>query len=358
MSIDFMLPPGRIVQGTPLRGYDRNRKGVEYVVKTGPNAGQKYKKFNMSVAYPKQWPADAAGQHAAAEFNAFYGSLLTEGKTGYPQFFGPDGALRNPSFSLKIIDGDGYDAEGKPNFEKEGFAGHWVVRFESNGIAPKLVYQGQYVTNEDFVKCGWYVRVFGNIKHNSGPSGPSESPGVYVTHTAVELIGAGKEITTGTNGVAVFAAAPVGYMPAGMSAVPLPSMSSSAGAGPAVLPAPQAMPSHAPGLGVQQPLTQSLAALATPTPPALGMAAQPNHAFVAAARGAVVAPVAGPGGIPALGAAPGLPALGGLPALAPLAPVVPQYQMTAAAGGTTREQAHAQGYSDEQLISAGYMVQV
>lgn len=97
-------------------------------------------------------------------------------------------------------------------------------------------------------------------------------------------------------------------------------------------PAPQAMPPGA-GAGGQQP---------APAPSPGGPPVQPAHDIVNGAPGAV------PGGDPST-MAPGTPA--------PPASAAPTYQMTPKAGGITREQFHAQGWTDDLMIQHGYMVQ-
>lgn len=85
---------------------------------------------------------------------------------------------------------------------------------------------------------------------------------------------------------------------------------------------------------------------------AFGGAAPPAPAVVAPVAAAVVAPVAAQPAVVAPIAAIVQPA----PDM--LQPVQPVYHMTAAANGATREQYHAVGNTDEQLIAAGMMVQV
>ena len=50
------------------------------------------------------------------------------------------------------------------------------------------------------------------------------------------------------------------------------------------------------------------------------------------------------------------PAAAPAPNAAPAAPAAPAYQMTAAANGLTREQYHASGWTDEQLLAQGLMI--
>lgn len=330
---EFATPVGRLVQGSVLRGNTKNRKGETLTDKSG-NARTNY---FLALAFPKT----AAGAGGAWwNEGEFFASIYREGMRGYPQFFNPDGSCKKRDFSWKVIDGDGIDDDGNPNNQKAGFAGHWVVRF-SNGFCPKLWMNGGYVVNEQAVKTGYFVRVFGDMKDNS----PSESPGVYLNHSGVEFVAYGEEIVSGPDlGAMVRAAGAVTALPAGATLTPpTPQHSAMPNAGgPAAMPAmpgvggPTAMP-QMPAVQQQQPAMPGLPPMpgSMPTPSNL----TPNHAFVQNAIG--------PGAMPAMPQ---------MPAMTPPPPAAPVYAMTAAAGGFTREQWHANGTTDEQLLQAGYMI--
>ncbi len=171
MTTNFTTPVGRLVQGDVFRPRDRDQQGNPLTVKTGPNAGQPRVDYFIALAIPKtdpQWPA----------FNAL---LDAEAKAAWPQ-----GQHASPKFSNKIADGDGLDDNGKPNSEKPGFAGCWVVKF-SSGFAPALWARSKVlpehlrgpdpegfiqVTDPSVLKRGYYIRVAGNVASNQNQQRP------------------------------------------------------------------------------------------------------------------------------------------------------------------------------------------
>ena len=154
----------------------------------------------------------------------------------------------NPNFAFKVTDGDGYDKKGNHNAAKEGFAGHWVLRFSSQFL-PKRFYQGQTradqeITQPGVIKRGDWVRVLFTAAGN----GSTQSPGLFVRGSAVELFFEGKAIVSasaGPDAATGLASGPaVSYVPEGATVVQAP-----VNAMPPATPAPQQAPA-APG---QQP---------------------------------------------------------------------------------------------------------
>lgn len=356
--IDFLSPVGRLVQGHPMEGQTKDSKGVPYTIKTGQNAGQPTTKYFVALAIPKNSP----------EWPEFYAKLDQAARSGYPQFFqGPVGAdgrptCSHPRMTYKVSDGDGIDSNGKPNNQKPGWAGCWVVKFASN-FKPRSFNYGKYdptqeITDPNAIKRGWWCRVGGTIEANIG----SDVPGVYVNLGMFELTSTqGDIIVSGPDASEVFSrAAPAlppgvvagnhhapslpgaGGAPAGMPGLPgaaapvtaLPGMGAPAGMpgmpGAAVPPA-AGLPAGMPAAGMPA------------LPGTSGAAVQPNQGFVHGAIGGAV-----PGAVAMLG----MPALPAQPAVA----AQPVYQMTPASQGFTREQFLAQGYTDQALIDNGFMV--
>lgn len=335
-SLEFTTPIGRFVQGDLFKGSDKDRKGNPYIIKNGPNKGQQTTRYFFAVAFAK---TDQA-------FMQLWQQLAALARQGYPQHFDGNGNCTHPRFAWKIVDGDGVDDEGKPNSAKEGFAGHWVMKF-SGSFAPKVFHAGKYdpmqqVQDPNQVKRGWFVRVAGNAAPNIG----SEVPGLYMNASLVSIEAAGPEITSGPDANAAFAQ-PAGPLPVGATAVP---MSPQPGAAPAMQ-IPQTMMANAPAIVPQ------------------GMPANPIG-------GAMPQPIIPAANTPAPGAAPAMPvssAAPALPAAMPQQAVAPnpafvqnvaammQQQaaptrtlvMTPAAMGVTREQFHQQGYGDDAIVAAG-----
>lgn len=303
MSTEFITPVGRIVQGNPMEKQTTDQQGKPLTIKTGPNAGQPTQSYFVALAFAKNDPA----------WPAFHEVLRNTARTAWPQFFDAAGNCTNPSLSMKIIDGDGVDRQGQPWSAKEGFAGHWVVRFAST-FAPKCFHVGKYdpmqqIQDPAAIKRGWYGRVSGTVAGNNN----AQNPGIYVNLSLFELSAEGVEIVSGPQASTVFGAS-TPALPAGAS--PLRNVPPAVGA-----PALPATPA-APGPGAPAP---TFTAPGLPTSPAVPVAS----GFAAG----IAAPPAPP-----------TPASSG-----------PVYTMLPAAQGFTREQYHAQGWTDDALVSGGMM---
>lgn len=319
----FTTPAGRLVQGDPFVPQTKDRKGELRVVKSGPNKGQPAPQTFIAVAFPKTAPDPATGvvvEGRNPAFEAFYGVLDRVARQEWPQFF-PAGATRasHPKFTMKLKDGDGIDDNGKQNAEKEGFAGHWVVSFASS-YSPKVVRPAgngvwETVTDPAALKRGYYVRVAGSATGNDS----TDTPGLYVNLDMVEIVGYGPEIVSGPDAATVFGQPAA--LPPGASATPI------AGPGPAAPPpAGGAAPlAPTPGAVATASPAAALPVSASPTP------ATPNASFMAPTPGGAAPPPPGGGAIPTP-------------------------QMTAAANGLTREQYHASGWTDDQLVAQGLMI--
>jgi len=242
------------------------------------------------------------------------------------------------SFAWKITDGDSTEPnkKGKIPANNPHYVGHWVLWF-SQGWQPKLVNADgtQELTDPNAIKTGYFVRVMFECTGNGSPT----SPGVYLNPAAVALMYVGEVIQSevDTSGFSNGANAP---MPAG--AQPVPAAQPGFGTPGAPPPsAPPATPSTVP----PTPSTVVPGVPSTPPPPA-----------------APGAPAAAPPAMP-----PATPAILGTqqppgPAAAPSAPMPAPttgvaYTMTAKAQGFSREALAAQGWSDQQMIDHGMMVQ-
>lgn len=278
MPSNFTSPVGRMVQGDIFKPRTTDQQGNPLTIKSGPNAGQPRSDYFVAVAVPKDSP----------DWPAFKAIIDAEAKAAWPQ-----GQFNSPKFSNKIIDGDGVDDNGKPNSDKPGFAGCWVVRF-SSGFAPTLWARSKVlpehmrspdpeafvqVTDPSVLKRGYFIRVAGNVAGNNN----QQSPGLYMNYNMVELVGYGDEIVSGPTASQAFGA------PAAAPTVAAPAASAPA-------PAPTASPTEAP-------------------------APEPYTGYAEA------------------------------PAPAPSGP-----QMTAKANGVTYEAFIAKGWTDETLRANGYLV--
>lgn len=321
MKTEFLTPVGRLVQGDPFEAQTKNMQGQPLMTMSG----QPTQRYFVAVAFAKTDPL----------FGELWAKIEQVGKASFPglNLLPPwDPSCR---FSWKVIDGDGIDDNGKPNANKEGFAGHWVVKFSSS-FAPRCFHAGHYQPHEQIqdaklIKRGDYVRIAGTIEGN----GNVQKPGLYVNLGMLELAGTGVAITSGPDAAAVFGGAPLGQLPPGAS--PLP-MHAAAAALPVVAATPP-LPGQMPGATLPA---------ALPTLPVT-----PNPAIL----GNAPAPVA-PATLPAVGALPvqGLPGLAGVVPGAMTSPSEPALTATGAASGMTYKQLVGMGYSDAQLRQAGYIV--
>ena len=355
MKQEFLTPAGRLVQGDPFEAQTKNMQGQPLMTQSG----QPTQRYFIAVAFSKM----VNGQ-PNAEFAALWQKLEATGRAGFPglNLLPPwDPACR---FSWKVMDGDGVDDNGKPNANKEGFAGHWVVKFQSS-FAPRCFHAGHYAPHEQIqdpklIKRGYFVRVAGTVEGN----GNAQRPGIYVNLSMVELAGQGPEIVSGPDAASIFGGNPVAQLPAG--ATPLP-MHAAAGGLPGGLPpggapagmvAPgQSLPGALPGM--QQPVQGYGTPPTNMGQPAQQIAVQPHPGILGnGAPGAGSPAGAVPGGLPNGGALPGspLPGLGGGASGVMTSPSSPQLTPQGAATGMSYQQMIAQGYNDAQLRQGGYIV--
>jgi len=395
----FTTPIGRLVQGDAFVPQTKDQSGAPRVFKSGEKVGQPNPQYFVAVAFPKVDPRNPAV--ANAEFGAFYALLDRVARAEWPALFpNPAGPCINPIFTMKVKDGDGVDRNGKPNSAKEGFAGHWIVSFAS-AYAPKVVRPKVLnpVNPDDWEvipdqthphpKRGHYVRIAGSATGNDSPN----TPGIYVNLDMIEWAGTGVEIVSGPDAASAFGGG-TAALPAGAGALPVygasPTQAAFAapggvpalpGGGPAlpaaaapppppVVPAGPTMTAKAGTTTyadfVAQGWTDALliehgymtpaapAAPVVPAAPATPAAPYTGYMGVPGAQpGAPAVPLAGPA--PVAGS-PSLPSLPGVPS-APVATISPTSgpTMTAKAGGQTREQFIAGGWTDALLISEGYM---
>lgn len=326
----FTSPVGRFVQGSLFELQTKDSTGAPLIVKTGPNAGQPASRAFFAVAYRKDDPL----------FMPFYQQMQAEAKAAFPNFFDAAGNCTHPNFAWKLMDGDGVDQNGKKNSEKEGFAGHWVIKFGGSYL-PRVFYMGRarpedQIKDQNLAPRGWYIRVIGSMKGNA----PSNKPGLYMNPDIVEVCGTGDLIVSGPDAQELLSQAPAVALPAGAGALPgLPA----AGA-----------PGALPGMPGAPAVAVSLPGL----PPAVAPAGSAGALPGMPGAPAVAPPPAALPGAPAV-ALPGLPVLPNHGAVAAVL-ATPVYQMSAsaAAAGYTREMLNAQGHTDEVLLANGYMVRV
>jgi hypothetical protein len=309
---------------------DKNFDGQPLTIKTGANAGQPTVRYFFAIAIPK-------GPEPHWAHTPWGAKIWEVGCRAFPQ------ASQRPDFSWKIEDGDSQipNKRNKKPCEQEGYKGCWILKLSSS--FPPTVYaieNGGYVQHmePDFVKPGYWVEASFTVDGN----GQQGNPGVYLNHGMVCFRGYGPEINFGPNVNEVgFGQAP---LPAGVSSIP--PASATLPPVPMPAPGPYAAPIAAPPVQVM-PQPQFLQMPPTPMP---GMYPNPTPA-----------PVGNGANLPPAGATP-TPAVpvtaypSNLPPAPPAAaPAAPVYQMTAKAGGASREAFMQAGWTDAALIQQGYM---
>lgn len=332
-QVEFLTPIGRLVQGDVWKLNETDREGNPLLTQDGRPKKQCYFALAIDKSNP-EWPA-------------FFALLAQVAQSGYPQFFNAQGQCVKQDFAWKVADGDGIDNDGKPNNQKAGWAGCWVLRFSSSFLPrcfEKNKYQqAQQLKNEQSVKTGFFVRVGGLMQANIG----SKKPGLYLNADLVELNYEGEEILPANvrdASAALGAAAASAYVPAG--AVPVGQMTRGVGGAVAGLPngamgTGTAM-QNGPGAGGMG------AAMGGAGPGSVGMpgtAVQGNPGFVTGAMAAAGVGGAGPAG---------MNGAGGFPFTQQQAQ--PQLLPTPKAAGYTLQQFLDNGFSVEKCVNDGFFV--
>lgn len=234
-GVDFEVTGiGRIVQGDL-----ETLSNLDYQTgkpRVNADGSEKKPENFFSIAFPK-----LINGQPNADWARVQTYLNNIARRDWPTFY-PNNSPTcvNPNFHFKITDGDGYDKQGVHNATKEGFAGHWVLRFSSQFL-PKRFYQGQTradqeITQPGAIKRGDHVRVLFTAAGN----GSTQSPGLFVRSSAIELYYVGNAIVsagTGPDAATGLSSGPaVHYVPEGASQVQVPQNTMV----PAATPAPQA----------------------------------------------------------------------------------------------------------------------
>ena len=192
---EFLTSKLRLVQGDAFEPQTKNMDGKPLL----SDDGKPYVKYFIAAAGRKGDPA----------VEAFKAQIEAQARKDWPALFaGPGGTCTNPGFAMKIIDGDGFDQNGKSNATKEGMAGHWVFRF-STGYPVKVYPFGKYdpmtdqlqvVNGVNPVPRGYYIRVHGWMKGN----GNQKKPGMSLYHDMIEFNEVGPIIVNGPDAASVF----------------------------------------------------------------------------------------------------------------------------------------------------------
>lgn len=297
---EILFPAGRMVGGNLDKVYPRTEADGK-TPKIGRD-GQPEMQCSFGFAIPKgaetHWAQTPWGK-----------TIYDTGAAAHPNL------VQSPAFSWKIADGDSTlpNKRGKRPCDQAGYPGHWVIWFSQGWLPKRVNANGTVELPDGSIVPGYYIQVFGSVGGNKLV--PNGTPGVYLNPIAVALVGEGDKITVDVDTTAV-----------GFGGAPLPQ-----GARPVQAAAPAFAGQVAPPLG-------GLSMPAPPTPYAPPAATQ--HL-----------PQSNPVVPPGVQPAPDFlnPPVGGV------GQALPGPRMTAAATAT-REQYHAAGWTDAQLIQNGLMV--
>ena len=341
-------PRGRFIQGDAFEAQTKDKQGNPLTIKTGPNAGQPTKRWFIGVAFKKTDPEAAAyifqiAQYAAQVWPAYF----PNGAVNSPPMFG----CTRPNFALKIMDGDGFDDDGKPNKDKPGHAGHWVVKYSTSIKAPGVWQEPNFsemevLTDPRMLPRGYFVRVNHTVSSNENDT----RAGIYVNldkiavcadQAGAEIIQSGPTAAEAFGGASTPAAPAVAAPAGGIVAKPGVDLEAYRKAGwtddllvqhghatravaaPAPLPA---SPPPVPGVPTPGAPTHPVPGAAPATPSPSNPAPPPYDGYMAA------------------GAAP-----------PPATPTAPVRVMLPPANGATYEAMIAAGWTDAMLVQHGMM---
>lgn len=298
-SVNATLPVGRAVQGSfyELTGKTDQKTNQPALGKDGKQIMSAF----FAVAIPKQ-PGET--HWASTEWGAKIWAL-GHASNGV--------AAQHRDFAWKVEDGDSQEPnkKGRKNCDREGFPGHWIVKFSSSFLPKLYTLMGEkepkILLEPGAIQCGFFVQV----NFTAAPNGRTDSPGVYLNPNMVCLIAYGTPIVGGPDVSQAGFGQPVA-LPAGASLTPVGGF------------APVAPPVAAPAAYVPPP-APAPAPSAVPAIPPAPVAVAPHNA------------------------APAVP----LPP-APVAPA-PGRTMLPAAAGVPYEAFIAQGWTDALLVQHGKM---
>lgn len=186
MPQEFIVQ-GRIVAGHPGKLRDKkDQKTKAVIMKDGVAVKQIYFGLAVEKNYFNQHILPLMQAEVRAAFpNAVPNPAVPFGLAGLPD-----------RFSWKVKDGDGYDSQGKPFNQREGYAGHYVINFTTEGFAPQMFRKegenNYFQISAEQIKRGDFAAVKTSIKYN-GATG-TNTPGLYVNPSLVLHIGVGPEI--------------------------------------------------------------------------------------------------------------------------------------------------------------------
>lgn len=200
-----LSPVGRLVSGNIFKpNYDENIKWEK-----GPNKGEQKPSYYIGVAFEKQ----------SGVLDDIIKKIRQVAAASFPDKFDTTGKCIAPRFSFKIDDGDSDvpNTVGNKNCDRQGYPGNWILNFSTSYPFPVTTQDGKgYITDDQLIKKGDYIRVAFNIQSNFFPS----NPGVKLYQQAVIFFDKGEEIHQGIDVSRILSDNPVSVLPQGVSSTP------------------------------------------------------------------------------------------------------------------------------------------
>lgn len=181
------LAAGRLVGGHPGR-LEQNKDQRTGQPKLKADGTPSMTCF-FSVAYAKNDPRAMQ----------FIDHLRATDRAAYPNMHDPQTGQPFPAFSSKIEDGDSHipNKKGKIPNQRDGYAGHWVVKYARNtgDLPPFKRHDGTQWIDADYsiLNVGDYIVVGGTTT----PNNSNDSPGMYRRVDMVGFVGHGERIVVG-----------------------------------------------------------------------------------------------------------------------------------------------------------------
>jgi len=287
-----VLPVGRLVMGSLYDPGTKDYYGNDRVFKSGKDEGKPKPDFFFGLAIKK-------GTETSFNQSAWGKEIWAAAHELWPR-----GDADKPDFAWKISDGDDAtpNKDGYRPCDREGYAGHWIVKL-SSAFAPPIWSNdiSKRLSREDLeIVKGDYVHVALEVSANQKVDNPRiENPGVALRHKAVCFVGRGEPIVL---------SAQVDPRELGMGSAKLPD---------GVMP-------YVPGSDVAKFVTQAPAPTLTPAP-------VPPSAVQVTPHATILTPP-------------------------PMPTPTPARVMTEKALGNSYEKLKLMGWTDDALVAEGMMV--
>jgi len=187
--VQFPTPTGRLVWGHPLRM--TNKLGDDGKPVIDPQTNQPVKVTSFGVAFDKA----TFQTHMVPKIMEAVQAVYPQGAPGH--------------FAWKFVDGDAAtgQSKGKPYNQREGYPGHYVMKFET--MFPIVAYRQNGASwdqiTDTMMKTGDYIAVGVNMEaHREKQNQRNSTPGLYTNPNGVLHIGDGPAIINAPDAQSMF----------------------------------------------------------------------------------------------------------------------------------------------------------